>query len=139
MRAPDEREHLQFLGMMHYLAGGLAMMLALVPALHLYVGALLASSGAPVDSWITRTLGYGLGAWVAGAVLVFGFALGVWLAVAGFHLGRCHRYRFCLAAAWAGCLFVPFGTGLAAITIPLLKRPSVRALFTDSPPLHPPA
>lgn len=131
MPSRDEREHLQFLGMMHYLAGGLAMMLSLVPALHLYVGALLASSGQPIDSWITRILGFGFGAWVAGALLVFGFTLGVWLAIAGFHLARCKRYRLCRAVSWAGCLFLPFGTALGAMTLPLLARPSVRALFSN--------
>jgi len=125
----NEREHLQFLSMFFYAVGALAAMLALVPALWLFVAGTLRQPGEPVPSALVEWLGLPAASIIAGVLLVAGGVLGVAMARAGFLLARCERYRFCLTVAWAACLFVPVGTLLGAITIPLLQRPETQRLF----------
>ena len=108
----DEREHLQFLSMFFHAVGALAAMVSLIPALGLFVAASLRQPGEPLAFPLAERLGLPLASGVAGALL----------------------YRFCLAVAWATCLFVPIGTVLGAITLPILKRPATQRLFADSEP-----
>ena len=70
---------------------------------------------------------------LTGVLLFAGILLFALMARAGLLLRRCENYRFCLAVAWAACLFVPIGTVLGAITIPILKRPATQRLFASSP------
>jgi hypothetical protein len=51
---------------------------------------------------------------------------------AGMLLRSCRNYRFCLAVAWAACLFVPIGTLLGGLTISILKRPATQRLFAGA-------
>jgi hypothetical protein len=127
----DEREHLQFLSMFFYAVGALAAMLSIVPALWLFVATVLQQPGEPAPSVLIEQLGLPATAGVVALLLVAGFGLGVAMARAGYFLARCRRYRYCLAVAWAACLFVPAGTLLAAITIPVLRRRATRNLFAD--------
>jgi hypothetical protein len=127
----DASDDLQFLAMFHYAVGAMAGMVALVPALHLFVAVSLTSEGEPVDQILVRLFGE-TGAAVAAALLfVAGFALGGLLVAAGLGLARRRSYRFCRFASALGALFVPFGTLLAAVTLPVLGRPATRALFTS--------
>ncbi len=130
----DEREHLQFLSMFYFAVGALAAMVSLIPALGLFVAASLRQPGEPLAFPLADRLGLPLASGVAGALLVSGFALFVLMARAALLLRRCQHYRFCLAVAWAACLFVPIGTFLGAITLPILKRPATQRLFADSEP-----
>lgn len=126
-----ERDDLQFLAMFHYAVGAMAGMVSLVPALHLYVVATLTPEGQPIDSLLARLFGEHGAAAAVGVLLVVGMALGGLLIAAGLGLARCRNYRFCRFASALGALFVPFGTLLAAVTLPLLGRPATRALFSS--------
>lgn len=126
-----EREHLQFLSMFFYAVGALAAMLSLVPALGLFVASALRQPGEPIRYLLVEMLGPEAVVGVVVLLLIAGFALGVAMARAGFLLARCERYRYCLAVAWAACLFVPIGTLLGAITIPILRRPETRRIFAE--------
>ncbi len=130
----DEREHLQFLSMFFFAVGALAAMVSLVPALGLFVAASLRQPGEALSFPLAERLGLPLASVVAGALLLSGFALFLVMARAAVLLRRCQGYRFCLAAAWAACLFVPIGTFLGAITLPILKRPATQRLFAPSEP-----
>jgi len=127
----EEREHLQFLSMFFYAVGALAAMLSLVPALALFVALSVRRPGEPI-AFVLATLLGPTGATVAvGVVLVAGFTLFVLMARAGFLLARCRSYRFCRAVSRAACLFVPIGTLLGDVTLPILRRPATQGLFTD--------
>lgn len=130
----EEREHLQFLSMFFYAVGALAAMLALVPALALFVAASLRQPGEPLAIALAERLGLATAAVLAGALLCAGFLLFALMARAGFLLARCRSYRFCLAVAWAACLFVPIGTVLGAVTAAILKRPATERLFANGEP-----
>ncbi len=125
----NEREHLQFLSMFFYAVGALAAMLALVPALWIFVALTLRQPGERVPSALVERLGLPAAAVLSGLLLLAGFLLGVVMARAGFLLARGERYRFCRAVAWASCFFVPVGTLLGAITLALLYRPETKRLF----------
>src|SRR4051812_40953640 len=48
---------------------------------------------------------------------------------------RKHR-TFSLVMAVVNCLCIPFGTALGVFTLIILQRPSVKALYFDSPKSH---
>jgi hypothetical protein len=129
----EEREHLQFLSMFFYAVGALAAMLSLVPALALFVATSVRQPGEPIAFALAGLFGPAGAAVAVGVVLVAGFTLFVLMARAGFLLARCRRYRYCVAVARAACLFVPAGTLLGLVTLPILKRPATQRLFTDGP------
>jgi len=90
----NEREHLQFLSMFFYAIGALAAMLALVPAVWMFVADTLRQPGEPVPSALVERLGLPAASVLSGLLLVAGIVLGVAMARAGFLLARCQRYRF---------------------------------------------
>lgn len=73
-------------------------------------------------SLITIFLQLGLGA------LTLSYGAG--LVAAGWALARRRRFGFCRLMGWLACLFFPFGTLAGVMTLLLLRRPGVRALFS---------
>ncbi len=130
-----EREHLQFLSMFFYAVGALAAMLTLIPALGLFLAAEMQQPGEPLPFALAEWLGLPTAAVLTGALLAAGLVLFILMTRAGMLLRRCRNYRFCLAVAWAACLFVPIGTLLGGVTISILKRPATQRLFAagDAP------
>jgi hypothetical protein len=126
------RDDLQFLAMFHYAVGAMAAMVSLVPALGLFVTTELTPAGEPIDALLVKLFGELGAAVAAGLLLVAGATLGGLLIAAGLNLMRCRNHRFCVVASMLGCLFVPFGSLLGAVTLPLLKRPATRALFLEA-------
>jgi hypothetical protein len=124
-----EREHLQFLSMFFHAVGALAAMVSLIPALGLFVAVSVHQPGEPIPFALARSLGLPAAGLLTTILLGIGFTLFILMARAGFLLARCRSYRFCLAVAWAACIFIPAGTLLGAITIAVLKRPATQSLF----------
>lgn len=124
-------DDLQFLAMFHYSVGAMAAMVALVPALHLFVVTSMTPAGAPVDTFTVRLFGEPGAAVLAGFLLVFGLALGGLLIAAGMKMAKGRDLRFCIFASALGFLFVPFGTMLGLVTLPLLRKPSMRVHFSS--------
>jgi hypothetical protein len=124
-------EALDLLAYFHYAVGAMAAMLALVPALYLFVYWTLADPtiepGLRAEAVAALRLASLATATIA---LVGGLGLGLVLAWAGRCLRERRRWAFCRGAALAGCLFVPFGTILGAVTLASLTRPDVRATFS---------
>lgn len=135
----EEREHLQFLSMFYFAVGALAAMLSLVPALALFVAVSLRSPGGPIPLALAERLGLPWAGAAAGALLVGGFVFFALMARTATLLRQCRSYRFCLAVAWVACLFVPVGTILAAVTLPILQREATRKLFESGSSAEPPA
>lgn len=129
----EEREHLQFLSMFFFAVGALAAMLSLVPALGLFVAVSVHQPGEPMPFALAEMVGLPAASVLTGALLVAGFILFALMARAGVLLRSCRSYRYCLAVAWAACLFVPIGTVLGAITVTILKRPATQRLFAGGP------
>ena len=64
-------------------------------------------------------------------MILVGWAVAICVIVAGRFLARRVHYTFCLVVAAIACLFMPFGTVLGVLTIIVLMRPSVKALFVE--------
>ena len=62
------------------------------------------------------------------AILV-GWSWAAAIMVAGWFLGRCKHYLYCLVVGCSTLLFHPFGTVLGVFTIILLIRPTVKQMF----------
>jgi hypothetical protein len=127
-----EREHLQFLSMFFYAVGALAAMLTLIPALGLFLAAEMQQPGEPLPFALAERLGLPVAAALAATLFASGLILFALMTRAGMLLRSCRNYRFCLAVAWAACLFVPIGTLLGGLTISILKRPATQRLFAGA-------
>jgi hypothetical protein len=129
----EPRDHLQILAFFHFAVGAMIAMVALVPLALFFAGSELSAPGAEE---VVRTEGARvahLASFGCGLVaLAVGLAVGATVAFAGRFLLARRGFRFCLAAAVLACLFVPIGTALGAVTLTLLLRPDIRALFADA-------
>jgi hypothetical protein len=128
----DDIEHLRLLSIFHYIVGGLALLFACFPLIHVTIGSIFiyaaahahsASGDAPpaIVGWIL--LFFGLAFFTAG--VAFGVAV-LW---SGHCLARRKHYQFSFVMACIECLFLPFGTVLGVFTIVVLSRESVKALY----------
>jgi hypothetical protein len=133
MTAPprDPAERLDLLAMAHYALGTLWAMVALVPAVWVFVGHELArtpelqvpgrAAAAPPSAVTALALLFLVAGWLGGGLAVWG--------------GRCLAARRRLGVARAAALvllvFVPFGTVLGWVTWDLLARPAIRDRFAS--------
>ncbi len=126
-------EQLNLLSIFHYVVAGLAALFSFFPLIYTAIGATFicvarhgtAKSGEELPpeflGWIFAVLGSGL--------FLIGIAMAICILIAGRSLALCKRYSFALVMACIECLFVPFGTILGVVTIVVLSRESVKALF----------
>src|ERR1700742_3100547 len=123
----DDIEHLRLLSIFHYVVGGLALLFACFPLVHVTIGSIFiyaaghahsASGDAPPEiiGWIMVFFGL--------AFFALGIAFGVGLLWSGHCLARRKHYQFSLVMAGIECLFVPFGTVLGVFTLVVLSRDS---------------
>jgi hypothetical protein len=66
-------------------------------------------------------------------MIISAWALAIAVAMAGSQLKRRAAYNYCLVVAGIECIFMPFGTVLGVLTLIVLMRPSVKALFGEPP------
>lgn len=130
MASNDDLEHLNLLGIFHYVVGAVAALFALFPTLHLVfgiammTGAIGEQNGGP-DAQL-------VGGFLSGFALIFilfGLAFAGVMIAAGRFLRAHDHYMFCLVVAAVACMFFPFGTVLGVFTIIVLQRQSVKDLF----------
>lgn len=110
------------LGGLWIVAGGLPLMLVWGTAVGLGE-----AFGEGVGEGMVRALS---GCWYLAVGLAF-VAYGGALVATGAAIARRRWLRFCRVMAWLACLFVPFGTLAGVMTILLLRRDGVRALFEE--------
>ena len=127
-RFAQEVEYLKLASIFHYVVGALAMLVACIPFLHLFVGVGLATGAFDATEPPARAIGVVV-AVIAVLFILSGWAFGVALIVAGRYLATYRHHTYCLVMAAVACIFMPFGTVLGVLTIILLMRPSVRSLF----------
>lgn len=129
----QDQEHLDLLGIFHYVVAALAALFSCFPLIHLVLGFSMMSGGLgePSDS-DTRLFGLFFVAF-ASIFILLGWTFAVCTALAGRYLRKRTHYMFCLVMAGVECIFVPFGTVLGVFTIIVLQRPSVKHLFGRAP------
>ena len=136
---PEERqqllddEHLRLLRLGYLIGAGANGLFALFPLIHVTVGLMMVTGHSffpkePADSfnpgWFFVVIG-------AAMSTLFGS-----IAILKYLTARAIRDRrsktFCLVAAAITCLGIPYGTALGVLTLMVLNRPSVSAMFETS-------
>jgi len=126
----QDEDHLRLLSIFHYVVGGLAALFACFPVFHLVMGIVfIILSGRPADGEPVPALFGWLFVFIAGSIMLAGWALAACIITAGRFLAARRHYLFCLVMAGVECLFMPFGTVLGAFTIVVLSRPGVKKMF----------
>ena len=124
----QDLEHLKLLSIFHYVAAGLAALVACIPFIHLIMGLALASGALGDTEPEARPIGFVIVA-IAGFFILVGWIFAALVAFAGRSLQTRKRYTYCLVMAGVECLFMPVGTVLGVFTIIVLVRDSVKNLF----------
>lgn len=133
--APTQQdlEHLQLLGIFHYVVAGLVFLFGCFPVFHLGMGLMMLLApgtmfgDAPPD-FPVRFFGLFLTLFPL-AIMGTAFTLSAFLVRAGHRLRAHGSYVFCQVMAAIACVFFPFGTVLGVFTLIVLTRPAVKALF----------
>jgi hypothetical protein len=137
----DDAEHLRLLSIFHYVVGGLALLFACFPLIHVTIGSIFiyaarhahsVSRDAPppeIVGWIMLVFGL--------AFFILGIAFGLAVLWSGHCLARGKNYAFSFVMACVECIFLPFGTVLGVFTLIVLSRQSVKALYFPAAPIPP--
>ena len=129
----QDEKYLNLLSIFHSVVAGLSALLACFPIIHLVFGIITIVIGLQPSSDYRGpppALFGGFFVAVASIAIVLGWAFAIAIAVAGWHLRRRKHHTFCLVVAGIECMAVPYGTVLGVLTLILLLRPSVEALFS---------
>ena len=124
-------EHLRLLSIFHYVAAGMAALVACIPFLHLFMGLALATGALGDTDADARPIGFVI-MMIAFMFILLGWTLAALMAFAGRSLAQRKRYTFCLVMGGVECLFMPVGTVLGVFTIIVLVRDSVKELFKST-------
>lgn len=141
---PDE-ENLKLISIFHYVVGGLGILFACFPLIHLSLGLMIVSGKfppmvqqghAPAPEF-PREFG-----WMFVAMGAVFFLIGQFCAISmlisGRYISQRKNYTFSFVIACIECVFFPFGTALGVFTIITLSRESVKALFGRGTASRPP-
>jgi hypothetical protein len=126
-------EYLRLLSIFHYIVGGMTMLFACFPILHLAMGLMLLlnpsiGNGKPEDAMMTHFMGIFFVVFALVIILV-GWTLGICIIIAGKKIAKRINHTFCIVMAGIECIFMPFGTILGVFTLVLLLKEEVKALF----------
>ena len=124
----QDTEHLKLLSIFHYVAAGMAALVACIPFLHFFMGIALATGAFGDTDPEARPVGIVM-ALVALCFIVLGWVFAALVAIAGRNLSRRRNYTSCLVMAGVECNFMPVGTVLGVFTIIVLVRDSVKEMF----------
>jgi hypothetical protein len=131
----QDLQHLRILSILYYVVGGLIALFSCFALIYLFMGVVFVA--APPSSGGGAPPPPGLG-WFfiifSSLATLIGWSWAAAIMVAGWHLGRCKHYLYCLVMGCSTLLFQPFGTVLGVFTIILLIRPSVKDMFENGIP-----
>ncbi|HTU91266.1 MAG TPA: hypothetical protein VMF69_14395 [Gemmataceae bacterium] len=124
-------QYIKILSIFYFVVGGLLALFSCFALIYLFMGVMFLNMpptpGAEVPppppeiGWIFIVFSI--------AALLVGWVWAAALMVAGWFLGRCRHYLYCMVMGCSALLFQPFGTVLGVFTIILLIRPNVKRLF----------
>jgi hypothetical protein len=121
--------HLKLLSVFFYVVGVLIALCSCFPLVYLFLGVMLLSMPtSPGGAAPPPALGW-LFIIIPSVLVLLGWSWAVALMVAGWFLGKCRHYLYCMILGCSALLFQPFGTVLGVFTIILLIRPNVKRLF----------
>lgn len=127
----EDQKHLRLLSIFHYIVGGILVLFACIPLIHLSIGIAVMSgafSGTNNGSPPPELIGL-LFAVMGGVFFVIGQALAWSIIYSGRQIKNRTNYMFSFVIACIMCMFMPFGTILGIFTIIVLSRESVKHLY----------
>jgi hypothetical protein len=126
----QDLQHLKLLSIFYYVVGGMIALFSCFALIYLFVGVMFVAAPPPSGNGPPppQALGWFFIVFSAGMMLL-GWTWAAALMVAGWFLGRCRHYLYCMVMGCSALLFQPFGTVLGVFTILLLIRPTVKRLF----------
>ena len=130
-----DQEHLNLLGIFHYVMAGFNSIVCLCGSLYLIIGVLVVSGAIPEakgqeDAQIVGTVFLVIGLVFA----IVGLASVMLLFLAGLWLRAVKHRTFCFVIAVINLMWFPFGTTLGIFTIVVLTRQSVVDRFAGREP-----
>jgi hypothetical protein len=126
MPIAEDQQHLDLLGVFHFVVGGIIGLCGCLPIIHLVIG--IAMLTGAIDKNAPAFVGI-MFVIIALICITMSWTLAACMIVAGLKLRQHAGYTFCLVIAAVECLFMPFGTVLGVFTIIVLVRPYVKELF----------
>ncbi|HTU24703.1 MAG TPA: hypothetical protein VMF30_04870 [Pirellulales bacterium] len=130
----QDQEHLRLLAISHRIVGGLLGLAACLPLIHLALGIALVTGRINAAHRPDSVIGGILFIVFGILAIAIGWTLAVLVLLTGRWLSERRRYNFCLVVAAVECMFMPIGTVLGVLTLVVLLRPSVKALFDPGRP-----
>jgi hypothetical protein len=128
----QDAQHLDLIYIFHYVLAAMAGVVACFPIFHVLMGLGMAfGMGTPVgaeEDVLFRGFGL-LFSGFATAIILTGWAFAILVAINGHFQSKRIHYRFCLVISAVECFFAPFGTILGILTLIVLARPTVKAVF----------
>lgn len=133
----EDEQHLDLLAIFHYVVGGMGVLFACAPLVHLTIGiAMLSGEGpfgempdeAEVPVEFPRFIGL-MFAVIGGAMFVFGQLI-AWMTIYSARQLQLRRnWTFSFVVACIQCMFLPIGTALGIFTILVLNRDTVKETY----------
>jgi hypothetical protein len=139
--ASRDADHLRVLSILHYVWGGLVMLISCFALIYVVVGLMMATNrlpgmtagptSAPAAQPPPAVIG-SIVAGMGGCGLIGGWGLGIATILSGRRMMQRRSRVFSIVMASISCLSVPLGTTLGVFTIVILMRDSVKALYAAS-------
>lgn len=128
----EDLQHLQLLGIFHYILGIIVALFSCFPFIHLTMGIVFVilahqpPSGAEepppaIIGWLFII--------IASVIILIGWTIAFLIIMAGRNYNRKKHYTYCLVIACVECLFMPLGTALGIFSIVVLIRDTVKQIF----------
>jgi len=132
----EDESHLNALAIAHYVVGGLGVLFACFPLIHVIFGVSILSgvgemsatlNGKPVESapqfvgWVFFAVGF--------VFFLIGQSVSILLILSGRFLQRRRNYNFSFVLACIACIAFPVGTVLGIFTIIVLSRSPVKTMY----------
>jgi hypothetical protein len=137
----NDIEHLRLLTIGHYVVAGITALFACIPLIHVSIGLMFLlnpPTGPEVRAFPSQMFGM-LFALIGGAFVLGGWAVASLIFAAGRSIKARKRLTFCIVVAAISCAFFPLGTALGVLSILVLSRPTVKAMFKQEPVLDDPS
>jgi hypothetical protein len=136
----QDQDHLKLLSIFHYVVGGIAVLFACFPLIHVTLGLMMVFSPESFDPKSHEPPPAALG-WIfvaiGGFLSLLGWAYAILIIFGGRFLAQRKHYTACIVIGALACLFMPFGTILGVFTLIVLMKPQVKLLFEPSGPPAP--
>jgi hypothetical protein len=127
----DDVQHLRYLTIGHYIGAAITALFASFPLIHVTIGLVFILSPPPTqggEAFPAQTFGL-LFALIGGAIVLCGWAFAALIFVAARSIAARKRHTFCIVIAALSCASFPFGTALGVLSLLVLTRPTVKAMF----------